>query len=235
MTCALDFYSAFLLGLASSLHCVGMCGGIIAVFAHSMQTARVSLPRKLLLHLSFSLGRVLTYTLLGAVLGFASFYLLNEFVPQVAPYLRLFSGLLIILFGLHLSGYLLPLNSLEAMGKPLWRALSPALKRLMPMDHEFKAAAAGVIWGFLPCGMVYSTLLIAMTAASTSAAASIMLGFGLGTVPMLVLSGLAIGRLQAWLKQKGVRLGLAALVVAYGAWVIASYWLDGTGHTHHLG
>ncbi|HET8705190.1 MAG TPA: sulfite exporter TauE/SafE family protein, partial [Pseudomonadales bacterium] len=210
MNCALDFYSALLLGLASSLHCVGMCGGIVALFASAMPASQNSFGQRLLLHFSFSLGRVFTYTLFGLFVGVFSYFLLNHLMPQWASRLRLFSGIIIILFGLHLSGYLLPLNSLEAIGKPVWRYLSPKLKRFLPINVWYKALPAGVVWGFLPCGMVYSTLLVAMTAGSALASAKIMLGFGFGTIPLLLVSGLALQGLQNLLRKTAFRLGVAS-------------------------
>lgn len=230
MNCALDFSSAILLGLASSLHCVGMCGGIVALFASSMANAQTTLLQRSMLHLWFSLGRVFTYSLLGLAVGYFSYFLLNRFMPQWAPVLRIMTGIIIILFGLHLSGYFLPLNRLESLGKPLWRVLSPKLKQFLPINRWYKAASAGFIWGFLPCGMVYSTLLIAMTANSALDATLIMLGFGLGTIPMLLLSGLAVQHLQKIVRHRVVKVGLSAIVMSYGGWIIVSSWMDSTGH-----
>ncbi len=233
MTCALNFYSAFLLGLFSSLHCVGMCGGIVALFAGSMGTASKSAFEKIVLHFSFSMGRVFTYSLLGLLAGYFSYFLLNRFMPQLAPALRVFTGVLLVLFGLHLSGRILALNSLEKLGGPIWRFISPKLKNYLPVNNPLKAFSAGMIWGLLPCGMVYSSLLIAMTSSSWLESSSIMFGFGLGTVPMLVASGLAIQRVQSFLRHSTVKIGLSSLVIVYGIWIIASSWMD--FHTIHFG
>ena len=122
---------------------------------------------------------------------------------------------------------------LEAIGQLVWRHINPFTKRFLPMDHPAKAFALGSLWGWLPCGMVYSVLLTAMMTGSALSGAIVMFAFGLGTLPTLMTMGLLKTRMQFWMQNRYVRMVSGVVVLAFGLFGIARAsnglslgWLD---------
>jgi len=108
---------------------------------------------------------------------------------------------MLVLLGLYLMDAWRGLAHLEAAGNIVWRRIRPLLKPLMPMDTAFKALVVGGLWGWVPCGMVYSALLTAMLQGSALDGAAAMAAFGLGTLPMLLGMGLLGTRLRAQMQR----------------------------------
>ena len=218
--------AAFLLGLFSSAHCVGMCGGIMA--ALSMAVPAQAKSRRTWLLLSYNLGRIASYSLMGLLVGL--------FAAQLAAWgaalwLRWLAGILLIAMGLYLANWWRGLTYLEAGGRYLWAYLQPLGKALMPVDSAPKALALGVIWGWLPCGLVYSALAYAMAQGQGGAGALVMLAFGLGTLPAVLATGLVAQQLGRWLQRPQLRWPLALAIVVFGLWTL---WGGGHGdHSQH--
>ena len=218
--------AAFLLGLFSSAHCVGMCGGIMA--ALSMAVPAQAKSRRGWILLSYNLGRIASYSFMGLLVGL--------FAAQLAAWgaavwLRWLAGLLLIAMGLDLANWWRGLTYLEAGGRYLWAYLQPLGKALMPVDSAAKALALGLIWGWLPCGLVYSALAYAMAQGQGGAAALAMLAFGLGTLPAVLATGLVAQQLGRWLQRPQVRWPLALAIVVFGLWTL---WGGGYGdHSQH--
>jgi len=216
--------TAFLLGLLSSAHCVGMCGGIMG--ALTMAIPAEARQRRLQLLLSYNLGRIASYVLMGILFGlFASVF--TQWGGN--GWLRMLAGILMILMGLYLADWWRGLVYLERLGRHLWAYLQPLGKSFLPVTSAPKALILGSIWGWLPCGLVYSALAYAMTQAQPLAAGSVMLAFGLGTLPAVLLTGLAAQQLTRWLQRRYIRIGFALLVILFGVWTIRG----GLGHGHH--
>jgi hypothetical protein len=133
---------------------------------------------------------------------------------QVAAYWM--ANLLLVLLGLYLSGALPALARLEQLGTGLWRRLRPLNTRVNRLHGQVRMLALGALWGWLPCGMVYSVLLTAMLVGSAAQGAAVMLAFGLGTLPMLLAMGLAGARLRSALQKRAVRIGAGVLVLSFG-------------------
>lgn len=210
--------AALLAGLLGSAHCLGMCAGISGLFAvnASVATIRQQLP----LALSYNLGRVLSYALLGIIV--ASFgSVVVKASPSLAGGIRMLSGVIIILVGLKVAFDLRFLNPIERMGSTLWARISPAAKRLVPVTNLPRALGLGVVWGWLPCGLVYSVLLIAATSAKPTDGAMIMVAFGIGTMPAMLMTGLGAAQMARMLQRKGARIGLGLLIVVLGLLTIA--------------
>ncbi len=208
--------AAFMLGLLSSAHCVGMCGGIMGALALAIPASERR--RRALLLLSYNLGRILSYTLMGILAGL--------FVDALAgsggvPWLRLLAGLLLIAMGLYLGNWWRGLVLLERGGSYLWRYLQPVGRRLMPVTRLPQALALGAIWGWLPCGLVYTALAYATTQAQAFNAGAVMLAFGLGTLPAVLATGLAAQRLTQLLRRPRLRWSFALLIIVFGLWTIA--------------
>ncbi len=210
--------AALLAGLVGSAHCLGMCAGISGLFAINAEVAsmRASIPTALV----YNAGRVITYAVLGVIVAaFGS--VVVKASPNLAIGVRMLSGIIIILVGLKVAFDLRLLNFVERMGGTLWARIAPAATKLVPVTSLPKALGLGLVWGWLPCGLVYSVLLIAATSASPMGGAATMVAFGLGTMPAMVLSGLGAARLSAIMQRRGTRIGLGFLIVAMGLLTIA--------------
>lgn len=205
--------AAFLVGLLGGVHCVAMCGGITASLAGA---AGPRLPAWQV-HSGYNLGRIASYGTAGAIAGAlgGSGLLLREFLPIQLAFLIL-ANILLVALGLYLGGWSQWIVRLEAPGRRLWRLVQPYVGRLLPLDSWPKALAAGALWGWLPCGLVYSLLASAMLAGSPAGGAAVMLAFGLGTLPNLLGAGLALEKTRTLLQPRTVRRWAGALVAGFG-------------------
>lgn len=217
--------SAFFMGLLGSTHCVGMCGGISAALSFALPAEKRQGLSLVGYQLSYNLGRIATYTLLGAIIGLLGSGLLAPW--QHSPWPRVLAGLFMLVLGLYLAGWWLGLQKLERVGGGLWKYIQPITQRLLPVNNPFKAVVAGGLWGFLPCGLVYSALGLALARAEPGASAASMLAFGLGTLPTLLLTGSLAGRLRELLQQTRVRQLAGVLVMAFGLWTAIPALLHG--------
>lgn len=204
----------FLAGLLGGAHCVGMCGGIVA--ALSFQSgARQPYSH----HLAYSAGRIASYSAAGALaglLGSAAF--LSDGLRPVQMGLYVLAQGVLILLGLYLAGLSRAITRLERLGGGLWRRLQPRLARFMPVDTPARALAAGALWGWLPCGLVYSALVTALGSGGPVQGALLLAVFGLGTLPNLLLLGWAAESLRDLTRRPAFR-RLAGLAVAgMGVW-----------------
>lgn len=197
---AAEWLVAFLFGLMSSTHCLGMCGGIAGMLNYSLAADIRERPRRLLLfNLGYNGGRLGSYTLAGAALA-AGGGLLAGFAGAVSPLLMSLLGTLFLAaVGLYIAGLFPRFARVEALGRPVWRRLEPLGRRLLPVRSLPQAVAFGLIWGWLPCGLVYSALLYSLATGSAAQGALFMLFFGLGTLPMLLTAGIMASRVVVFL------------------------------------
>ena len=224
--------AALLTGLLGSAHCLGMCAGISGLFA--MHSTAAGLKAQLPLAITYNLGRLLSYTILGyAVAAVGSRFV--DVIPKLAGPVRLIAGAVIILIGLQIAFDLRPLAFLERMGGAVWERVSPVSRRLLPVTNVPRALGLGLLWGLLPCGLVYSVLLVAASSGEAVNGALVMLAFGVGTTPAMLLTGLGAARLSQLMQQKRTRLGAGLLIVILGVLTLAmpvlSAFASG-GHQH---
>ena len=220
--------SAFLVGLLGGAHCVAMCGGIVgALNLHRRDidpvrlghggAAVAAVSAQAPLHLSYSLGRIGSYAAAGAVAGgVGGTAALLEAVLPAQIVLAVAANGLVVLLGLYLAGLGRSVSGLERLGMALWRKVSPLGRRWLPVDTVPRALGVGAVWGWLPCGLVYSVLALALVSGSAARGALVMLAFGLGTLPNLLAAGLAVGTLRSALGHRGVRLAAGLGVAALG-------------------
>ena len=213
-------------GLASGVHCIGMCGGIASAFAARrvipIRSAPNSAPsfmaREWQRQLLLNAGRLTSYACAGAIagtLGSAGAFAAEAL--QMQEILLVFANVMLILMGLYLAGAARVLAPLEALGRPVWRALQPLAGRLHSGDGGLaRTYAAGFVWGWLPCGLVYGALGVTVFAGNPATGALGMLAFGLGTLPSLLLAGFAAGRLRRVAASRIARAGAGALVLGFG-------------------
>jgi len=146
--------------------------------------------------------------------------------------LRVIAALLLIGMGLYLAGWWSGLTRVEALGRGLWRHIQPYASRLMPVTSLPRALLLGTLWGWLPCGLVYSTLLWSASQGDALDSALLMLAFGLGTWPVLLATGLAAERLTTLLRKRGIRVIGGVMVILFGLWTMPGphqQWLMGHG------
>lgn len=217
--------SALILGLLGGGHCLGMCGGLMSALTLAIPAEQRAQRFKLLL--AYNLGRIFSYASAGLLLGLAGWALTNS---PAAMLLRVLAGLLLIAMGLYLAGWWSGLTRIEALGRGLWRHIQPLTRRFMPVTNVPRALILGGLWGWLPCGLVYSTLLWASSQGNALDSAALMLTFGLGTLPVLLATGMAAERLTALLRKRGVRMAGGVLVMLFGVWTLPGphqAWLMG--------
>lgn len=217
--------SALVLGLLGGGHCMGMCGGLMGALTLAIPPAQRG--RRLRLLVAYNVGRVLSYTVAGLMLGMAGWAVANS--PAVFV-LRIMAALLLIAMGLYLAGWWSGLTRIEAMGRGLWRHIQPVASRLLPVSSLPRALLLGALWGWLPCGLVYSTLLWAASQGDALYSAGLMAAFGLGTWPVLLATGLAAERVNRLLRRRSVRVAGGMLVVLFGVWTLPGphqHWLMG--------
>lgn len=209
--------AVFLTGLLGGVHCVGMCGGIVTAFAGPGGARRWPL------HLGYNFGRIASYAVAGALAGMAgSFGLMLNGVLPVQQWLYVLANLMLIGMGLYLAGLTQVASLLERAGAVLWRHVQPLSRALLPADTLPRAFALGMLWGWLPCGMVYAVLASALISGNALSGAAVMLAFGLGTLPNLMLAGLAMRRLTALKQARAARLLAGALVLGFGVYGLAN-------------
>ena len=215
---------AFIVGLMGAAHCFGMCGGLVGAFASQQQTpprGSSALSAQLSFILSYNLGRIVSYACAGALVGGSAAALGTLFnIDTYLLVLRLVAGIMMIVTGLYLSQIWLGLVRIESLGTWVWGFLKPLSRRIIPIQTKPKAFIAGLIWGWLPCGLVYSTLTWSVAAGSALEGAKIMFAFGLGTLPALISAGIAAKTLATWVQKRAVRLASGLLLMGFGVHTI---------------
>lgn len=222
--------AALLTGLLGSAHCVGMCAGISGMFA--MHAQQASIRSRLPFALAYNVGRIMSYALLGLVVASLG-HSAVEAIPSLAGPVRIAGGLVIVLVGLQIAFDWRVLKPLEQMGSMIWSRLAPIAKHLVPANTIPRALGLGLLWGWLPCGLVYSVLLMAATSDGPANGALIMIAFGIGTMPAMLMTGMGTARLVAIMRQKSARVGLGLLIVALGVATLAMPLVaSGSANTH---
>jgi sulfite exporter TauE/SafE len=170
--------------------------------------------------LAYNLGRVCSYAFLGIVVATFGGVIVKA-SPGLAGGIRLLSGAIIILVGLKVAFDSRILNIIERMGTTLWSRIAPVAQKLVPVTSVPKALGLGLVWGWLPCGLVYSVLLIAATSTQPIQGAFVMIAFGLGTLPAMLLTGLGAARVSSFMRRRETRLGMGLSIIALGVLTIA--------------
>ena len=209
--------SAAVMGVAGAGHCALMCGGIAGLASSDGPGGRHSEGRLLLRLVATSAGRVSSYAIAGALVGALGGTLDSALpVARVSWVLRIAAGLLMVGVGLGLAGATTVMRPIEWAGYAVWRRLSFLASRLLPVRSMAGAVMLGLVWGWLPCGLVYAAVALASTTGSAWEGAVTMVAFGVGTIPML----LALGRTGAFVarhaRTKAVRRFAAVAMMALG-------------------
>lgn len=217
--------AAFTLALLGGLHCAGMCGGFVGAI-HVHRPKDVPAAR---LAAGYHAGRITSYTLAGALVGTlgGALYAADVLPLQIA--LLVAGSLMLLAIGATLFGRGAWLKRLEPLGLGIWRAIGPLAKRVYPPRSGAQALAAGLAWGWIPCGMVYAALPLALVAGGPWQGALVMLAFGLGTLPNMVAVDVAVVRVQH-ARPAGVLAGLRTWVRPLAGTVIIVFGVSGLAH-----
>lgn len=217
--------AVFFIGLLGGVHCLGMCGSIVGILTGQLPRDAVRWP----FHLAYNGGRLASYTLAGALVGAVgqAGLLLRDQVP-VQHLLFALSSLMLIALGLYLAGIWGMVRHIEGAGRRLWQRIQPLTRGLFPVATPLRALLLGTLWGWLPCGLVYSVLVTALASGHAQSGALIMLAFGLGTLPNLLAIGLFWESGKRWAQSHQVRLGAGLLVASFGV-----YGLIKVGYTFY--
>lgn len=210
--------SALLVGFFGGVHCVGMCGGIVGALSFGLPEAvRTRLRSAWPYHIAYNLGRITSYTLAGALAGGLGGLVLHlTALHQAQQVLQVVAALFMLALGLYLGGWWSGLVRIERWGGLLWRRVEPLGRRFLPVASPPQAFALGLVWGWLPCGLVYSVLVWALAAGSALEGAQLMLSFGIGTLPNLLLMGLLAARLSLFVRRPWPRRVAGGLVAGFG-------------------
>ena len=206
------FLTLFIVGLLGAGHCAGMCGGIVG--ALSLQSG----PKTpaLILHLAYNMGRMASYVTAGFVVG-----ALGQLMGPLMPLQRglyLLASLMLVAMGVYLLGWTQSLAWIERGGQTLWQRIQPLTRCFLPVRGVAQALPLGLLWGWLPCGLVYSALATALASGSAARGGLTMLAFGLGTLPNLLLAGLLVTRFRRFAQARATRTVAGLVVAGYGAW-----------------
>jgi sulfite exporter TauE/SafE len=208
-----------------------MCGGIVGALTLGLHEDIRQAPARLFPYLlAYNFGRIATYAIAGAAIGYLSAQILRIAPPEQARLIaKLVSGGFMLLLGCYLAGWWPALTALEKLGGRLWVRIEPFGRQFLPVDHPLKALTLGLVWGWLPCGMVYAALAWALTAGNAADGALLMIAFGLGTLPMMCAIGAAARWLNRIVQQPWVRRGAGILIILFGFYTLFAP----PGHTGH--
>ncbi|QBM17372.1 hypothetical protein MARI_14810 [Marinobacter sp. JH2] len=215
----LSYSSAFAIGLLGSTHCLGMCGGISASLSMALPVGRGFRLRQTVLLLAFNFGRIGSYSLIAAGIALLSTQAAGQWA-WAGFLLMTLAGVMLIVMGLSMGQWWQGIRYIERAGAPVWRTLSPLTKRFLPVNNAGQALALGSLWGWLPCGLVYSTLGWAALQPTVPSAALTMFFFGLGTLPSMLATGYAAQWIRGIKSHQGVRKISGILLILFGLWTL---------------
>lgn len=225
-------FTALGLGFMGSSHCLGMCGGVVASLNSGLIATDngSNIRQRFIRQCLFNTGRLCSYMLIGGLLGATA----NAAAEQLnaLTFLRVLAALMTMAIGVSITGYLNTLAWLETIGSFIWRYIQPLSRPLLPATRWPQFLLLGLLWGWLPCGLVYSAASYALLAGSFSHGALLMLAFGLGTLPVLLFAGTMVQSFIHHLRGPKARLLLGLALFVTGGFMLVSS-LGGHQHGDH--
>lgn len=224
METLLPYFSAFIVGLLGGVHCIGMCGGIVSALTFGLpEASRGSVTSQLPFQLAYNLGRLISYVIAGTIMGGLGLLLAGMLPMQMAQQaLLMLAGLFMVLLGLYLAGWWMVLNRVERLGSVLWRKIEPVSRKLMPVHTPSQAFVIGMLWGWVPCGLVYTMLINAVSSGGALQGAGLMFAFALGTLPNLLAIGLLAGAAARLARSQAARQVAGITVMLFGVYTLWS-------------
>lgn len=226
MTIESSYIAAFLVGLLGGVHCVGMCGGIVGALCLGLgknsdsdknKTAQQNFITSFPFLLAYNAGRISSYTLAGILMGGIGWLGSHLFtLYSIQQILEIIAAFFMFALGLYIAGWWKGLAKIERWGgKVIWKRLEPFGRRFMPVTSYRQAFFLGLVWGWLPCGLVYSVIIWTIATQSPLEGGMLMLSFGLGTLPNLLLMGVFASTLNQFIQQPWVRQIAGVMIMAF--------------------
>jgi sulfite exporter TauE/SafE len=213
----ITFLAAVMVGFLGGVHCLGMCGGIVGALTLGIDAQKQSRSSRYLIQVAYNLGRISSYVFAGALAGWLGKMALDlTGVNAAQKVLQVLAGLFMVALGLYLAGWWRGLVRVEQAGAKVWKRIQPLGKNLIPVRSLPGAFLLGMIWGWLPCGLVYTALIWSLASGGVLQGATLMAGFGLGTLPNLLLMGLFAGELTRFMHLPAVKYTAGMLVILLG-------------------
>lgn len=233
MTNEFSIIALFVLGLFSAFHCIGMCGGVIGALTFSLDSAIRERKSRLAVYVAaYNLGRLISYSLAGLLVGYIGTTLVGLIGMDTAQGVtRGLSAIMLVAVGLYVAGWFPQMARLDSLGAKLWRKIQPLGQRFIPVKTPIHALGFGMVWGWLPCGLVYTALLLAALGGSAINGGLGMLAFGLGTLPAVMGAGLIAGGFSRWLQKPRIRQVFGSMMIGLGALTL---WVP-MNHADHAG
>ncbi|HEY6009950.1 MAG TPA: sulfite exporter TauE/SafE family protein [Nitrospirota bacterium] len=207
-----SYIEIFVIGLLGSMHCIGMCGGFVAMYSLKRPLTGSALPY----HLLYNLGRVTTYSLLGGILGsigsFAAYAGEHRGIPGAV---LLIAGFMMILMGLNIAGVLGKRGLFEDAGIAESSHFRRMLHAVLELESVWSTFLLGLLLGLLPCGLLYPIFMNAAASGGFLPGMLTMAAFGLGTAPAMLSFGYLVARLRPHLKLFLYRIA-AILIILLG-------------------
>ncbi|GBU09301.1 cytochrome biogenesis protein [Gammaproteobacteria bacterium] len=224
------YSAAFMLALAGSGHCLAMCTPVLAILGMNSKLSRIQMA------VFYNLGRISTYTIIGLFVGGLGQVLISQTgdLKVAQKVLRYAAATFMILIALQFMGLPKILAPLEKVGSYLWKYISPSARKLLPISSSKGAFLAGMLWGWLPCGMVYIALALSLTSGSMHQGAGVMLSFGLGTLPSMMAAAFAAGHLTIFMQKKWSKRIAGMLILAMTVFYLTTTG-GGSMHKHESG
>ncbi|OOY98533.1 sulfite exporter TauE/SafE family protein [Solemya velum gill symbiont] len=217
---AISLIGAFSAGLLGGVHCVGMCGGIVGALSIASPGARPAARLPMLF--SYNSGRLLSYGVAGGLFGaLGQLSLPLQQVQLMQSVLAVVAGIMMLLLGLYIGGWSRVLRHVEIVGGYFWRLIEPLGRGLLPVRNPLQGLLLGMLWGWLPCGLVYSMLIWALASGSAINGALLLLAFGVGTLPNLLATGLFANRFVSFVQQPRMRTVAGLMLISFGVYTLS--------------
>lgn len=220
MPVEISYFAAFIAGLLGGVHCLGMCGGIVGALTFGISSPDKPSQAKKNIYpyvLAYNGGRLTSYTFAGLLMGGISMLAANLPVLHNIQFgLQVFAALFMIALGLYIGGWWTGLRKIEQAGGVIWKRIEPISRKFIPVKSPFQALILGMLWGWLPCGLVYTILFWSISTGSAVEGGLLMLSFGLGTLPMLLAMGVFAASLSSFIRKNWVRALAGGIIVAFG-------------------
>jgi len=219
-----SYIAAFLVGLLGGVHCISMCGGIVGALCFGLddgltknKTAQQNFKKTFPFLLLYNAGRISSYTLAGTLMGSIGWLGSHLFtLYSIQQTLEIIAAAFMLALGLYIAGWWKGLAKIERWGgKVIWQRLEPIGRKFMPVRSYPHAFFLGIIWGWLPCGLVYSVVIWTISTQSPLEGGLLMLSFGLGTLPNLLLMGVFASTLTQFIQQAWVRQVAGMLIMVF--------------------
>lgn len=214
----MSLLSPFLIGLFSSVHCLAMCGGLCGVFCKNNPNLKTVFL--------INLGRIMTYTLLGLIFaGIIQGLTLSLPIAQIGFWIRSLLGLILIFLGVRILFNKSSLHSFFS-SNVVWGKVKKRLHKINNINSTFAHLSKGMMWGLIPCGLIYGVLIAAATTHNTLQGGLFMFAFGLGTLPSMFIAAGLIHNGQKYLQLKSLRYSAGVFIIVIGFWSLISPWFS---------